>query len=754
MFSHIAFLNIFVLLANSYAIADSNICKVILNEHHQVYVAGQTTYGRIKKLTRNEYIHLAERDAFDPRDFVIVDEFPTEVEPQVVAGVLSGKPFEHSHMNGAAEKARVPLLYSKNIHEDPVWATLAENPDEFHLFQLDLDNGALIIEKGISVDELRLSGLFTLPKIEETAIDRTDLNILSWKKLTPQSFQFIGDKSIGLLRGLKTEKNSRNFPPIIKDPFEKSFPNFLSVSFGNYFEYINEVKVDSQTTLSAKIQSEMKLILEKAISKEEIPARLKAIRNYFDELEIPEKILDRICKKIQEQYGTLNLALRFRSDAKYEDQLGAGIYNSVRLEEYLGSDLSTRKKQIAKAIREVWKSLYQFHSFQTRQLFSLNENNVAMGILIHPSIDHVIASGVATYQEYYGDKVVEFRSYSKGFSATNPEKGAKSEYLKLVDKSEQNGETDYDEPSFYFLQDGVENKFEAFKSVVVPQNEYEGLHRLFKLAYQHYIEHAPIGDKHSLELGFEWVLETVETPKSGIKIVPRIIQIKELNRTPITTPRNFSYLSTMTEPMIAAYESIHRDPELDSWFDGQYSFADYFMRKSSGTLRNVPFFFIEVDGKTALILGQDHAYGGYDRMVSKLKNLKKNETISETYTKGWGPFKKTLTRTKEVPLNAKIIEMGRFYGKIERFGNKYVIQELSFLCNGSSYVKTAIGVQNYSKLNLPIFIRLLQSMVTPGLIEFDENALFKAGDWDDRYFHFLGYGLTMPEIKAKAENWK
>lgn len=93
--------------------------------------------------------------------------------------------------------------------------------------------------------------------------------------------------------------------------------------------------------------------------------------------------------------------MRFRSSTNAEDILGfsgAGLYDSKT--GIIGDSIKT----IEKAIKKVWGSLWLERAFLEREYFNIDQNSVAMGILVHRSFPNEKANGVAITKNLYRKK--------------------------------------------------------------------------------------------------------------------------------------------------------------------------------------------------------------------------------------------------------------------------------------------------------------------------------------------------------------
>jgi phosphoenolpyruvate synthase/pyruvate phosphate dikinase len=124
--------------------------------------------------------------------------------------------------------------------------------------------------------------------------------------------------------------------------------------------------------------------------------RLKIIRKRIESWP-----LDSSLKKAVEQRilsGSSFTRMRFRSSTNAEDMKGfsgAGLYESKT------GILDDSVKTIDKAIQKVWASAWNYNAFVERKLFGIDQESVAMGILVHRSYPSEVANGVAITKNIY-----------------------------------------------------------------------------------------------------------------------------------------------------------------------------------------------------------------------------------------------------------------------------------------------------------------------------------------------------------------
>ncbi|WGD34768.1 PEP/pyruvate-binding domain-containing protein [Olleya sp. YS] len=124
--------------------------------------------------------------------------------------------------------------------------------------------------------------------------------------------------------------------------------------------------------------------------------QLKAIQKTIKKTPIDPDLITKVEAKIIE-IGDFK-RMRFRSSTNAEDIVGfsgAGLYDSKT--GIVGDSIKT----IEKAIKKVWSSLWYERAFLEREYFNIDQNSIAMGVLVHRSFPNEKANGVAITKNLY-----------------------------------------------------------------------------------------------------------------------------------------------------------------------------------------------------------------------------------------------------------------------------------------------------------------------------------------------------------------
>ncbi|MPT31842.1 MAG: pyruvate, phosphate dikinase [Chryseobacterium sp.] len=191
----------------------------------------------------------------------------------------------------------------------------------------------------------------------------------------------IGSKAtnLGLLKQIQKEMRSFKTP-------EYAF----AIPFYYFNEHIKENDLQNKINALYAIPKDSVKLLEK---------ELKAFRKTVKNSKVKPELLKKVEEKLNAQSDFKNF--RFRSSTNAEDMEGfngAGLYDSKTA--VIGDSVKT----VERAILDVWSSFWNFRAFQERDLFGINHESCAMGVLVHRSFPDEKANGVLVTRNMYRDR--------------------------------------------------------------------------------------------------------------------------------------------------------------------------------------------------------------------------------------------------------------------------------------------------------------------------------------------------------------
>ncbi len=154
-------------------------------------------------------------------------------------------------------------------------------------------------------------------------------------------------------------------------------------------------------------------------------AGLAEVRALIEAHPVEPTLLAEVVAAVQTNYGP-SRRVRFRSSSNTEDLPGfngAGLYTSI------SAQLDDPERSVEDALRTVWASLYLARGYDERDYHNIDQDGVAMGVLIHPAFLSERANGVGISRDvlepirsdYY------FNVQAGEASVTNPAPGVSTE---------------------------------------------------------------------------------------------------------------------------------------------------------------------------------------------------------------------------------------------------------------------------------------------------------------------------------------
>ncbi|WP_411812576.1 PEP/pyruvate-binding domain-containing protein [Chryseobacterium scophthalmum] len=209
--------------------------------------------------------------------------------------------------------------------------------------------------------------------------DLSVTNLVDLETTTPLNIvNSIGSKAtnLGLLKQIQKELKSYKTP-------EYAF----AIPFYYFDQHIKDNHFQDKINALYAIPKDSVKLLEK---------ELKAFRKTVKNSKVDPELLKKIEEKLNAQTDFKNF--RFRSSTNAEDMEGfngAGLYDSKT------AIVGDSEKTVEKAILDVWSSFWNFRAFQERDLFGIDHESCAMGVLVHRSFPDEKANGVLVTRNLY-----------------------------------------------------------------------------------------------------------------------------------------------------------------------------------------------------------------------------------------------------------------------------------------------------------------------------------------------------------------
>ncbi|MDP9954817.1 hypothetical protein J2X97_000454 [Epilithonimonas hungarica] len=316
---------------------------------------------------------LQKKEDFNPKsnEIIIINTTP-EFIPSVRGIIITELQTPLSHLVLLAKNRNIPVYVDTKVWDKQSVNNLLGKKVELitkeSSYSLKASQKPIPAKK--AVKEIVLKRDFSVTDLVDLETE-TPVNIVN----------SIGSKAtnLGLLKQIQKEMRSFKTP-------EYAF----AIPFYYFNEHIKENDLQNKINALYAIPKDSVKLLEK---------ELKAFRKTVKNSKVNPELLKKVEEKLNAQSDFKNF--RFRSSTNAEDMEGfngAGLYDSKTA--VIGDSVKT----VEKAILDVWSSFWNFRAFQERDLFGINHESCAMGVLVHRSFPDEKANGVLITRNMYRDR--------------------------------------------------------------------------------------------------------------------------------------------------------------------------------------------------------------------------------------------------------------------------------------------------------------------------------------------------------------
>jgi pyruvate,water dikinase len=379
----------------------------IFNEITYQEVVGGTNIGILKQYKIKDL----DKVKPSPDEIVILDGTP-DILPNARGIIVNELQTPLSHLVLLGKNRKIPIMAYTNVFKDGNIKRLLSKKVELKI-EIDTfyikETSKKIITK-------------TNSKKKQLVIDTTVTDLVNLNTIPKKGVNSIGSKA-------------QNMAYLIAISKEQSFKTPEDAHAIPFYFYIKHIQKKSISPLVKEL-----LAYPHKDSTVWINKQLKKIRDAIKK----ENVDPELIAKLNETFKNAKFKnFRFRSSTNAEDLddfNGAGLYDSKT--GILGDSIKTFEK----AIKQVWASVWNEASYNERELFGIDQKNIAMGVLVHRSFPDELANGVIITKNIFRENFPGITvNIQKGEnSVVKPEKGEICEQFVAYHFNNGKDETDFD----------------------------------------------------------------------------------------------------------------------------------------------------------------------------------------------------------------------------------------------------------------------------------------------------------------------
>ncbi|PXY45902.1 PEP/pyruvate-binding domain-containing protein [Flavobacterium hydrophilum] len=380
------------------------------------YIFNEVTYQEVVSgsntgILKQYKIKDLEKIKPNPDEIIILDGTP-DILPNVRGIIVNELQTPLSHLVLLGKNRKIPIMAYTTVDKDSNIKRLLSKKVEL---KIKVDTFFIKESNKKIVQKINL-------KKKKLTIDSSVTQLIDLSKIPKKGVNYIGSKA-------------QNMAYLIAISKEFSFKTPEDAHTIPFYFYIKHIQKKSISPLIKEL-----LAYQNKDSAQWVNQQLKKIRDAIKKEPVDSKLIATLHKTFENKAFK---NFRFRSSTNAEDLddfNGAGLYDSKT--GILGDSIKTFEK----AIKQVWASVWNEASYNERELFGIDQQNIAMGVLVHRSFPDELANGVVITKNIFRTNFSGITvNVQKGEnSVVKPEKGEVCEQFIIYHFNTGTSDTDFD----------------------------------------------------------------------------------------------------------------------------------------------------------------------------------------------------------------------------------------------------------------------------------------------------------------------
>jgi len=369
---------------------------------YEAYTQG-VTYGRVRVLDPEAFAEANRGGRFGFQDIVVLSESPRDIEG-VVAGVITAtEQTAASHVAVRTARRGTPNAYIVDAVE--VFSEV-----EGELIRLEVDARDYSWRAATSAEAEEWWETHRRTVSEQPSVDE------SYRELPSLAEIALDDKISATARVGGKAANFARLQRVLDGDFEKYRADGFAIPHHYYLKFLRSNRTFSFVRPLQVVTYEE--YIDEIFASEKFQSdssfRFEALERLRDAMveggEVSPELVARVAARVEEVFGETTSNVRMRSSSNAEDALefnGAGLYNSFSAcaaddldddddgpSECSENGGEENERGVARALKRVWRSLWNFRAHEERAFYSIPHDSLSMGILVTRAFSDELANGV------------------------------------------------------------------------------------------------------------------------------------------------------------------------------------------------------------------------------------------------------------------------------------------------------------------------------------------------------------------------